>query len=157
MPLPGNHPRIKSYQQHTNLPPDTICCAKSKACMPCNVTNAPCHTVKPAARWQPVSFLEGMLSTSSVSAAGRIIAVSAAWCHMVCWLQAEQSEPVPRQRRRKAAPERVPPMMSPIKSHMAGAPLQASSTSPLFLAVASCPTQPPPSFCQVSQNQWSLP
>lgn len=32
------------------------------------------------------------------------------------YMMAEASEPVPRQRRRKAAPERVPPMMSPIKS-----------------------------------------
>ena len=35
---------------------------------------------------------------------------------LTVYLQAEASEPVPRQRRRKAAPERVPPMMSPIKS-----------------------------------------
>ncbi|KAL3133301.1 hypothetical protein ABBQ38_007180 [Trebouxia sp. C0009 RCD-2024] len=32
------------------------------------------------------------------------------------YMMAEASDPVPRQRRRKAAPERVPPMMSPIKS-----------------------------------------
>ena len=74
----------------------------------------------------------------------------------VCLLQAEASEPVPRQRRRKAAPERVPPMMSPIKSlygrrTTAGIINIPSVSSCGFLPTSATPfllpgkTRPPPS------------